>query len=316
MIVGGRGPAGQAPSAAEARRAVIVLGRAHRLLIVAACLICAEQAWAGPPFITDDPEPVPLHHWEAYVSSAQAKDPSETSGTLPHVEVNYGAAPNLQLHVLLPYAFSRPDAQGTTRGFGDTELGAKYRLVQETARRPMVGVFPLLEVPTGDADRGLGGGHFRLFLPVWFQKSWGPWTSYGGGGYWINPGAGNRDYWLIGWEIQRDLNERLTLGGEVLQSTPAAAGDQSDFSFNLGGSTTSTPATTSSSRGGAASGATRSSWATSAFSGPSARGPLGTSNQPAHNAGEGQWAEQRRFRAAADAPGAADGRRSARSGCG
>jgi len=30
----------------------------------------------------------------------------------------------------------------------------------------------------------------RGFLPLWLQKSWGRWTSYGGG-YWIN-GSGQR----------------------------------------------------------------------------------------------------------------------------
>jgi hypothetical protein len=99
----------------------------------------------------------------------------------------------------------------------------------------MVGTFPLLEVPSGDASRGLGGGNYRLFLPIWFQKSSGPWTSYGGGGYWINPGAGNRDCWLFGWEAQKNLNEHLTLGGEVFLNTPATEGGQSNLSLNLGG---------------------------------------------------------------------------------
>ena len=211
------------------------LVRSPYLLIAAVCLVWIGRACAGPPFITDDPEPVELHHWEVYVSSAQERDPAGTTGTLPHIEVNYGPAPDLQLHVILPYAFSRPEGQGTRRGYGDTEFGAKYRLVQETPRRPMIGVFPLLEIPTGDAGSGLGAGHYRLFLPVWLQKSWGPWTSYGGGGYWTNPGAGNRNYWLFGWELQKDLSERLTLGGELLQTTPATQDGRSDFGLNLGG---------------------------------------------------------------------------------
>ncbi len=57
----------------------------------------------------------------------------------------------------------------------------------------MVGVFPFLEVPTGDEALGLGAGHYRGYLPVWFQKSSGDWTTYGGGGYWINHGNGTLD---------------------------------------------------------------------------------------------------------------------------
>ena len=62
-----------------------------------------------------------------------------------------------------------------------------------------MGIFPLVEIPTGDARRGLGAGYTQAFLPVWVQKDFGKWTTYGGGGYWINPGPGNRNYWFFGW---------------------------------------------------------------------------------------------------------------------
>ena len=55
-------------------------------------------ALAGPPYVTDDPEPVEYHHWEVYLASQLAHEPGAWSGTAPHIEVNYGALPNLQLH--------------------------------------------------------------------------------------------------------------------------------------------------------------------------------------------------------------------------
>jgi hypothetical protein len=205
------------------------------LLAPAICLACVPHASAGPPFITDDPEPTPLGHWEAYVSSMLTRDPSGLSGTLPHIEMNYGAAPNLQVHLVTPCALSRPSGGSTARGYGDTEIGVKFRFVQEGHGRPMVGMFPLIEVPTGDAGRGLSSGHLQFFVPIWIQKSWGPWTTYGGGGYFVNPGSGNRNFWLVGWEGQKDLNEHLTLGAELYYTTPAEEGGPSDLSFNVGG---------------------------------------------------------------------------------
>jgi hypothetical protein len=203
------------------------------LLTLAISLLAAAHAWAGPPFVTDDPEPVDLHHWEVYVSSIYLHDASGTAGTLPHIEVNNGAAPNLQLHIIVPYAFAQGGCVGPLFGVGDMELGFKYRFLQEAKNRPMAGIFPLLEVPTGNAERGLGSGHLLAFLPVWLQKSWGPWTSYGGGGYWINPGGEN--YWLTGWLLQKDLSRALTLGGELFYTTPSDVGASSQFNFNLGG---------------------------------------------------------------------------------
>lgn len=205
------------------------------LLTVVITMTWGLHAWAGPPFVTDDPEPVEFRHWEVYISSITDRNPSGSSGTLPHVEVNYGPAPNLQVHMILPCASNRPAGQSATFGLGNTELGVKYRFVQETRRQPMVGTFPLVEVPSGSAAHGLGSGHFQFLLPIWVQKSWGPWTSYGGGGYFINPGMGNRSFWLYGWEVQKTLNEHLTLGGEVFGTTPDSNGAPNTLNFNIGG---------------------------------------------------------------------------------
>lgn len=198
-------------------------------------LAIASSALAGPPFVTDDPEPVDLHHWEVYVASHFEHDPSGSSGTAPHVEVNFGAAPNLQLHVIAPCAYGKSPGSAGQIGYGDTELGLKYRFVQESPTRPMVGIFPQLELPTGSRDRGLGSGHLQVLLPIWLQKTKGAWTTYGGGGFFINPGAGNRNYWLLGGEAQRDLGERLTLGGEVFGTTPTQDNENGVINFNLGG---------------------------------------------------------------------------------
>jgi hypothetical protein len=182
--------------------------------------LLSPVALAGPPFVTDDPEPVEYQHWEVYIASIDAHDRDGTSGTGPHLEINYGAVPNVQVHLITPFAYNHPTHARTQYGYGDTELGVKYRFVQEKLSQPMVGIFPLLELPTGSSSRGLGSGHLQVFFPVWLQKSWGPWQTYGGGGYWHNPGAGNKDYWLTGWQFQRDLSHSLTLGVEIYHTTP------------------------------------------------------------------------------------------------
>ena len=38
------------------------------------------------------------------------------------------------------------------------EVGAKVRFLQETERRPQVGTFVILDLPTGNSSRGLGEG--------------------------------------------------------------------------------------------------------------------------------------------------------------
>ncbi len=131
-----------------------------------------STTFAGPPFFTDDPEPVDFHHWEFYLASEQQHLRQMASATLPHVEVNYGAFPNVQLHLVAPLEYVRA---GDVRhyGYSDTELGVKYRLFDETEGLPQVGIFPLVEVPTGAKDKQLGSGTVQVYLPLWFQKSWG-----------------------------------------------------------------------------------------------------------------------------------------------
>ncbi len=211
-----------------------------RRVALAAAAVCLSlaSAHAGPPFRTDDPEPVEYGHWEFYTPFSTATHvKGDTSGVLAGVEINYGAAPDLQLHLITPLVFDKPDDSGLRGGYGDTELGMKYRFIQEDEKgwRPMVGVFPLLEAPSGNAQRGLGTGHAHAFLPLWLQKSFGDWTTYGGGGYWINPGAGNRNYWFAGWLLQRKITENLVLGGEIFHQTASVVGGKEQTSFNLGG---------------------------------------------------------------------------------
>ena len=193
----------------------MVLRRAGFVSVLLLLGLASSSVLAGPPFFTDDPEPVEYKHWEVYLASQYLKTADDRSGTAPHIEVNYGAYPNLQLHVIAPAALDRPAGGPTACGYGDTELGANYRFLQETDDRPQVGTFVFVEAPTGDADRNLGNGNAQIFVPIWLQKSWGPWTTYGGGGHWINPGEGHRNGSFLGWLLQRDLSKVLTLGAEV-----------------------------------------------------------------------------------------------------
>ena len=126
-----------------------------------AIMLLPVSAIAGPPFRTDDPEPVPYQHWEFYTFSAGTQVRGDTSGVGPGFEYNYGLIPNGQLHIVAPAAFDSPAGGPTVFGPGDTEVGFKYRFIEEDkdGARPMVGIFPMLELPTGSRPRSLGVGH-------------------------------------------------------------------------------------------------------------------------------------------------------------
>ena len=209
-----------------------------KIIALAGCLILVlvARAFAGPPFLTDDPEPVEYQHWEAYLFA----NGDHTSGGYaingPAVEVNYGVLPDTQLHLIVPMTTVGGDRVPTVSGLGDTEFGIKYRFLHETNGWPEIGIFPMAELPTGNSSRGLGNGQTWFRLPLWVQKSWGPWTTYGGGGAALNSAPGQRDYPFGGWLLQRNFGSHLTLGGELFAQGQATDNDRGYAALNFGGS--------------------------------------------------------------------------------
>jgi len=194
-----------------------------------------QQLSAGPPFNTDDPEPVEFKHWEYYIATINTFRPDISTGTSPHFELNYGLVPNVQVHLILPVDYDYSSQHGFNFGYAYTEVGLKYRFVQETENVPQIGTFPIVEIPT-IRNTEFGNGQTQLFIPVWAQKSWGKLTTYGGAGYWINPGINNNNWLFTGWEVQYDFTPVITLGGELYYHTPDVVGSESTVAFNLGGS--------------------------------------------------------------------------------
>ena len=116
------------------------------------------------------------------------------------------------------------------------ELGAKYRFIQEKGNRPMVGTFVMFEVPTGDSRHGLGNGTMIVKLPIWVQKDLGHgWQTYGGGGYQINNAPGGRNTAFFGWQLQKEISKKLTLGGEWFNPGRDTFAGANSHILNFGG---------------------------------------------------------------------------------
>jgi hypothetical protein len=180
-------------------------------------VFCGRTVSAGPPFLTDDPEPVELGHWEFYLASQWTAADHSATGSAPHIEVNYGALPELQLHIIVPATLAWQSGQPVQYGLGDIEVGAKYRFVEEGEHRPQIGTFPLVLLPTGSKEHGLGEGTTQVLLPIWIQKSSGPWMTYGGAG--LHLASRDNDV-VAGWLLQRKLHGMLALGAEAFFTFP------------------------------------------------------------------------------------------------
>ena len=125
------------------------LGTARIAVGLAPFALASFLAQAGPPFRTDDPEAVEYKHGEFYVFSQKTLTSDGRSGVLPALEFNYGIYPNVQLHLVTPWAFNKPSGGSTSHGYGDTD--------QSLFGIPRIPIHALSPVITITADDGFLG---------------------------------------------------------------------------------------------------------------------------------------------------------------
>jgi hypothetical protein len=193
---------------------------------------CAA-AVAGPPFLTDDPEPVERYHSEVNMIGQQTRTVTGRAGSISG-EVNVGCAAETQCHVALPLAFDHATGSSLQVGFGDVELGVKYRFIDRPDEGWTAAVYPTVVLPTGDAGRALGKGRTQFLLPLWVQRTSGAWSWDAGIARTINRAPDARDSWFVGLLAQRSFRERLSVGAELFRRTSTAAGEPSAAGFNIG----------------------------------------------------------------------------------
>jgi hypothetical protein len=206
----------------------------HRALFGIGGLLAIHLAQAGPPFVTDDPEPPPPGGWEINVPFILERTPGTTDMDAPLFDLNYGL-PDVQLKLEFPISMVREDGNRTAAGAGDLLLGVKWRFHNNEESHFQLGIYPQLLVPTGDHSRGLGEGQPALVLPFLAQKNWEKWTLYGNIGYWWQTAAETRNYVYAGAVLEREINEQLTLGVELFGNSPKERGGRSELAFNVDG---------------------------------------------------------------------------------
>ncbi|GAC1310548.1 MAG: hypothetical protein NVSMB21_18630 [Vulcanimicrobiaceae bacterium] len=215
----------------RARRAVIrTLGYALALALASGRL----PAVAGPPYVTDDPEPATYRSFEFYLAPQFVRSGASASGSAPTVDINYGLLREVHVTAALPLAFSRSEPGPTAIGVGDAQLGVKYRFVRETPRLPQIAFYPSVSISTGASTTGLGSGAVQTFLPLWAQKSFGPSTVFGGGGLHLDPSVGHRTWWYAGAVVTRALSRDLSVGAELYRTTPVTWDGRGTTGASLG----------------------------------------------------------------------------------
>ena len=193
--------------------------------------VLAVPAVAGPPFVSDDPEPTPYHQFEIYAFNSGTNTRDGTDGEAG-VDFNYGAAPDLQLTATLPAGFSQSVAGGTSSGLSNIELAAKYRFLHQDTFGLDVAFFPRVFLPSG--SRTIGENHTSVLLPVWVEKDWkGGWSAFGGGGC-VFSEIRMADFCEAGAVVTYQVLPKLQIGAELFHQTADFKGTPASSSIGVG----------------------------------------------------------------------------------
>lgn len=204
----------------------------NKLLPCIVFTVSAAPAIAGPPYVTDDPEPTGLGHYETYVftGGSAARDGWEGSAG---IDFNYGAAADLQLTAVVPVAWTEPDAGPSDSGLGNVELAAKYKFLHQSDVGVDVAFFPRVFLPAESA--AVGEDYTKLLLPIWIGYGSGAWNTFGGGGCVINRGDDDaKDFCTMGWALTRQVADRLQIGVDIHHETADTKDGRASTGLGLG----------------------------------------------------------------------------------
>jgi len=212
-----------------------------RAIVFVACFIVI---WAfaspslygqgGPPLLTDDPGTPGDGHWEINLAFAVAKLQSQTLFEAPLLDINYGIGERIQLKYEVPWVFLHEEGFGTQNGLGNSEIGIKYRFLDENPHGLSLSVYPQLSFnnPTSSDERGLVDPGVELLLPFQIARSFGQVEmSFEMGYAYVEHSI---DEWTYGLASAWPLMECFELVGEI-HGTATRTFDEDVLVFNLGG---------------------------------------------------------------------------------
>jgi len=145
------------------------------LLVLGAVTATAQQ-----PFVTDDADTTPKHHFHFEFSNEfdllqHSSFPNRKQNTADF-ELDYGLFDRVEIGIESPLLtiFNAPGTiPKTPSGIGDTNVSLKYNFLRERedSQMPAMAVAFDLELPTGDTKRQLGSGLSDYYMNGILQKS-------------------------------------------------------------------------------------------------------------------------------------------------
>jgi len=158
------------------------------------------------PLDTEDTKTLDPGQVELELQGDYEKSPDEKVWSLT-TTLNIGVLPGLEVDVDAPFVLLDPEDDSTRGGVGDVELTTKYRLLDETERRPAFMGAVVLRLPTGDENRELGEKGVDVQPLAIVSKTFGPLILTLNGGYTFVTRDRDLDFWVVTGSFEYEITD-------------------------------------------------------------------------------------------------------------
>lgn len=211
-------------------------------LVIASIFIFSTHVFAAHPLITDDAGT--MGAGKAQVEFNFEYSSHKESGIKENVTdlsaiLTYGITDNVDFVLTLPYQFIKVKAEGETfkeNGVSDVSIELKWRFYEKKDTCSLA-LKPVLTLPTGDDDKGLGNGKATYGLYFIASKEIDPLALHLNLGYIRNENKfdDRKDLWHVSLASEAEIMKDLKLVANIGMERNADRESNTHPAFILGG---------------------------------------------------------------------------------
>jgi Putative MetA-pathway of phenol degradation len=199
--------------------------RIKSVVFVWAVLLLPAAAWAALPLITDDTVTQGKGKSLLEVGVIYNEDKSSEDGVAFNENdyaffstLTYGITNRIDVSISLIYVWSHMQTEGSnisTGGISDTALGLKWRLFEKD--KMSFAVKPVMIIPTGNEEKGLGTGQTRYGAYFIITKEFDPWAIHANLVYIRNENKTDErnDLWQVSLATTYEMVKNLKLCADI-----------------------------------------------------------------------------------------------------
>lgn len=182
--------------------------------LTAAVVLSPTAIHAGRPLDTEDTGTVEPGAGEVETGLDLSRQ-GGTSAFGSRLVLSLGVAPHLEVRAEAAVVALDHPGEASRAGFGDSLVGLKYRLLDESVGTPAVLVAAAARLPTGDAGRGLGEPAPAVITLAAVSRTLGTVTLTANAGYVFEVSARAHDTVIAALAAEQRIGPRWTVVAEV-----------------------------------------------------------------------------------------------------